>query len=366
MRVLQFARRSVLALAAGAAVLAGCNGGSDPIVPFNPTGASADMAAAGSTFESPTFSSFASLSVFFDAALGGAPLVSSSAGALDLRRTTRTPQGEAARTAERIRRLLPVSSSGSFSVANAAIPAEFVGKTFVYSGGTYVVSDLTGAPSIGVRFLLYAIDPATGLPLEPLEETGHVDLIDLSSGTIGAARIIVSSQATTYLDYRVSVTSTLTSGQVTVFGSVNNSAGVAATFNLRATLTSTAGLTLVYALDIPPRDLSIDLTLTSSGTTTETSTIGLTMDMRGQNGWVRLIGQFVSTGGTLDVLVNGAKFATISETVGSETVITGADGQPLAPEELEALQRIFLFTGGAFLVFDQLLTPAGRFISGTS
>ena len=365
MLVLQFAKRGVLTLAAAAVALSGCGSESAPTVPFNPSGATADIEAVNTAFASPVFSDFSTLSVLFDAAIGGAPLVSASAAALDVRGTgtAKGMQAAVARSAERIARIVPRPGSAGFSASSAAIPAEFLGKTFIYSGGSYVVSAQTGAPANGVRFRLYAIDPVTLLPAVPLNQTGYVDLIDLSSGATSAARVIVVSGTTTYLDYRVSAISTASDGRVTVLGFITDGA-TEATFNLRATLTFDAGLTLSYSIDVPQRDLSIDLTMTASGTTPDASTIGVTLDMRGQNGWVRLTGQFTVDGGTLNVAINGTPFATITSTAGAEPAITGADGQPLAQEELDTLLRVFEFTGGAFIAFDQLVAPVGTFLGG--
>ena len=173
--------------------------------------------------------------------------------------------------------------------------------------------------------------------------------------------MIVASGTTTYIDYRVNVNATATSGRVTVLGFITDGT-TEAMFNLRSVLTAD-GLSLTYSLDVPQRDLSIDLTMTANGTTPETSSIDLTLDMRGQNGWARLSGTFTATAGNLDVAINGTPFATITSSAGAEPTIVGADGQPLAPEELEALQRLFEFSGGAFLAFDQLVAPVGSFIA---
>jgi hypothetical protein len=350
-------------LSAAAVVLSGCGSESAPTVPFNAAGATADIQAVNSAFASPAFTDFANLSVLFDAALGGVPLVSTSASAIELRGagTGAALQAAAVRSAERLARLMPRRTAHGFSASSAAIPAEFLGKTFVYSGGSYSVSGLTGAPGTGVRFLLYAVDPVTLLPAEPLNQTGYVDLMDMSSGTTSAARVIVVSGGTTYVDYRVNVSPTLTGARVVVLGFISDGTHEA-TFNLRSVLTSASGLTLTHSIDIPQRDLSVDLTLNATGTPAQTSTFGVTLDMRGQNGWVRLTGSFTAGAGTLNVAINGIPFATITATAGAEPVITGMAGQPLTPEELETLQLIFEFTGGAFIAFDQLMAPVGSFI----
>jgi hypothetical protein len=364
MHVLQLAKRSALILAAAAVVLSGCGGSeSEPTVPFNPAGASADIDAVNTAFASATFGEFAALSVNFDAAIGGAPLVSSSAAALEIHKagTAETLRATAARTAERIRRMAPRIRRQGINASVAAIPAEFLGKTFIWNGTGYEVSPETGAPVGGVRFILYAIDPVTLLPTAQLDRTGYVDLVDMSSGTTSAARVIVVSGTTTYLDYRVNLTATITSARVTVLGFITD--GITeATFNLRSVLTDN-GLTLTHSIDVPERDLSIDLSMTASGTTQETSIIAVTLDMRGQNGWARLTGNFTASGSTLNVAINGTPFATITVAAGSEPVINGADGQPLTQEEFEVLERLFNFSGGAFLAFDQLLAPVGSFIT---
>jgi hypothetical protein len=91
------------------------------------------------------------------------------------------------------------------SLSTAAIPAEYLGVTFVYDVATdgYVASDLTGAPSGGVRFLLYAVNPVTGLPIEPLVEIGYADITASETASSSTVRIIVVSGGVTYLDYAV-------------------------------------------------------------------------------------------------------------------------------------------------------------------
>lgn len=362
MHVLHLAKRSILTVVAVCGALTGC-GSSAPDVPFNPAGTTADLGAVSSTFESSTFASFSTFSSLFDAALTpAAPVVSASAAALDIRATTRQGMRAAAvRSAQRLAPLMSSASKAGMSASAAAIPVEVAGKTFVYSGGAYVMSDLTGAPATGVRFLLYAVDPVTLAPVTPLVETGYVDLTDLSSGSTSAARVRVVSGDTEYLNYTVSVISTVSGGRVSVLGFVTNGTNQA-NINLRATMTSNAGLTLTYSLDLPTRDFSIDLSLTSSGLDPQTSTIGITLDVRGGNGWVHMTGQFDQTGGTLNVSVSGNNFATITQTGAGAPVITGADGLPLTDEDIAALEGVFEMTNGAFTSFDQLFLPVSAFI----
>ncbi len=359
MRVLQLAKRSVTLLATLSVALAGCSD-SGPDVPFNPTGTSADIEAVNAAFGSSTFASFSSLSVLFDAAYPGSPLIASSAAAMDIRAGGSAGMRAAAlRSAKRLAALLPAAANKSFSASSAAIPSEVAGKTYEYSGGTYVPTDRTGAPANGVRFLLYAVDPVTAMPVEPLVETGYVDITDLSGTSTQSARVQVVSGTTTYLDYTVTANSA--TGRVTVIGFVTDG-NQQANLNLRATLSSAGTLTLVYGLDVPQRDVSIDLNLTASDLGVEGGTVDIILSMSGPNGTVSMSGRFTSTGGTLTVRTGGRTFATITTTGGADPVITGADGLPITEEDAAALRSIFELTLEAFVSFDQMIAPVTFFL----
>lgn len=362
MRVLQCPKRSVTLLAAVCVAVNAC-GGSGPEVPFNPAGTSDDILAMNETFASPVFASFSTFSLYFDAAIEPAPMVSAAARAFNFRRATTRGELKAAalRTAQRLAALMPSRVNGNFSASSAAIPAEVAGKTFEFNGGSYVPTERQGAPANGVRFLIYAINPVTLEPADPLQEVGYVQLTDLSGGSTQAARVVVVSGGTTYLDYAVSATATATSGQVTVSGYVTDGVN-RANILLRTTISEAGGLTLLYSLDVPQRDVSIDLTMTLTGFDTENGTIGISLSMSGPNGSVSLSGELTETGGTLTARVNGDVFATIS-TSGTQTVITGADGQPLSEEDAGALENIFNLTGGAFAAFDAMIVPVGTFLA---
>jgi hypothetical protein len=367
MHVLQFAKRSVVTVALVSVVLAGCGGESTSDAPFNPAGTSADLEAMDATFASPAFASFSTFGVMFDAALGGSPIISSSVAAIDVRgKNGQSIRAAAVRSAQRLGAMLQRGQGASLEsgrIAATAVPAEVAGKTFVYdpNTATYVVSDLTGAPNNGVRFILYAVDPVTYIPSDPLTETGHVDLIDLSGGTTQAARVLVVSGGTTYVDYTVTATSGASSGRVTVIGMVTD--GVTqANINLRSTITFTAGLTLTYSLDLPQRDVSIDLSVNVSDVSQQNSPINVNLVMSGPNGTVSMSGQFTDTSGTLNIAINGHAFATITSN-GTVTTITRTDGTPLSDDEMQALEGVFELQANAFISFDQMLAPVGALFS---
>jgi hypothetical protein len=375
MRVLQFAKRSVVTVAFVSLSLAGCGGDSTPDAPFNPAGTTADLEAMNTTFASPAFASFSTFSLMFDGALGSSPVISASAAALDVgKNLARAEQGgtqeiraAALRSAQRLAAIMKVGGEGlSTGQAMMSIPVSAAGKTFEYdlSTGGYIASDRPLLASNTVRFILYAVDPVSFAPIDPLVETGYVDLIDLSAGTTQAARVLVVSGTTTYVDYTVSVSSGTSSGQVSVIGYVTDGT-YRANINLRSTMTFTSGLTLTYSLDLPERDVSIDLTVNASDLSQTTGTVTISLSMRGPNGTVSMSGQFGETGGTLAVRINGDAFATIT-TTSTTTAITRSDGTPLADDELQALGGVFELQADAFTSFDQMLAPVGAILSQTT
>jgi hypothetical protein len=239
----------------------------------------------------------------------------------------------------------------------AAIPSTLLGTTFVWdeTSDVYVASDLTGAPASGVRFLLYAVDPVTFRPVEPVVEVGYVDVIDQSTSSLLDVRMKVVEGSVVYLDYRVSVTAGTSSGIVTISGFASNGT-TRANFTLKNTIIQNASgavVSLDYNLTVPSRDLSLDWTANISDTE-----VALDLVINGPNGDVRIVGTFgASTGtGSFTVKVNGDTFATVT-LEGSTTVITGASGQPLTPEEEESLRTILDYYDQSIVAFTELLLP---------
>ena len=361
MRVLQFAKRSVMTVAFISATLAGCTDNSSPDAPFNPAGTSADLDAVGSSFTSETFNSFAALSIKFDAAIGGAPIISTSAAAMAIGRrgSSSNVRAAAVQSAQRLAGMMTRSAKQGAGISMMAIPSNVAGKTFEYdlATGAYVVSSRPLLALNQVRFILYAVDPVTLAPVDPLVETGYVDLIDRSAGTTQAAEIVVVSGSTTYLDYTITATSTASSGRVSVVGYVTDGL-VQANVNLRSSITFTGGLTLNYSLGVPDRGVAIDLTLTATDLAQQTGTLTVNLSLRGPNGTVGMTGQFTNTTGLLHVRINGQAFATVT-TDGTTVTYTRDDGQPFSNDEAGAMTRVFELQAGAFIAFDQMLAPVG-------
>ena len=209
-----------------------------------------------------------------------------------------------------------------------------------------------------MRFLLYAVDPVTLRPVEPVVEVGYVDIVDQSTATAVDFRVKVVEGSVVYLDYRVSATAGTSSGIITISGFASNGT-TQANFSLRNTLTqNTSGVMLLldYNLTVPSRGLSLDWTATFADISATEVAVTLDLAISGPNGDVRIVGTYGASSGTFTVKVNGDTFATVA-LEGSTPVITGAGGQPLTPEEEESLHTILDYYDQSLRAFTELLAP---------
>ena len=357
MRVTHSAMRS-LAAGALALALAACGKDSSGPSEFNPAGTSADMTAAEDAFASSQLSSFAAVGADISAAMGGSAAVKASALAV-----RGAPRGAAAAAhyARQLAALVP--HRGALQAMTSGIPADIAGTTFAWDveSDGYVASDRTGAPGDGVRFLLYAIDPVTFRPAEPLVEVGYVDLLDRSTASALDVQVKVVDGGTVYLQYTVTAQATATGGVIDLKGYASNGSTLAS-FDLKSSVTDNNGspvIALDYHLGVPSRHLSLDWSATLSNVSDTEVVITVDFAVSGPNGDVRLVGTVGADGGTLTVKVNGSMFATMAVTPGSDPVITGADGGPLTADEQQSLESIFAFYEGSDFVFSGLLVPVG-------
>ena len=353
MRVTHYARRS-LSAAVLALALAACGKDNGPSE-FNPQGTAADMAAAQDAFASEQTASFAAVGIDISAALNGAPFVAGSA-ALALTR----PSASSARYARQLAALVPGARRG-IQASVAAVPSGLLGTTFVWDEATdaYVGSDLPGAPAAGVRFQLYAIDPVTLHPVEPVVEVGYVDVIDQSTDALTDFRIKVVEGSVVYLDYDVSAAAGASGGLVTISGFASNGS-IRANFSLKNTVSQNASGGLVLSLDydvtVPSRKVALNWTATFANISETEVAVTLDLGVAGPNGDVRIVGTYGASGGTFTVKVNGDLFATVT-LEGSSPVITGAGGNPLTAEEEQTLQTILDYYDTSIGAFTELLTP---------
>ena len=364
MRVLHYASKSVATIGL-LAFAAGCGSDSTaPDSPFNAAGTSSDIAAIGESLESPALEAYASASGSISSVVGGeaaaAVLAAPTAGLLS--------GGKA--SALRYARSLSKSymrrgpGSSSPSVEAMEIPAEYQGVTFVWDVETdqYIPSDLTGAPSSGVRFILYAVNPITAQPVEPLVPIdGYADITLSETATSTTVRIEVVSSDVTYLDYTVVASGTETSAEVTISGFATNGTE-RVEFSLGNRLTSSEatglGLSIDYEMVVPTRGgFLLDLEGTITGIASEVPTITLDLLARGDNGTVRIQGSATDATGSFTVRVNGDVFANITTDGDGTPTVTGAEGNALTADEVQALTAVFDMFANGFDFFEDLTDP---------
>ena len=356
MRVPHYAMRP-LAVVAMIGLMTGCGGNDStaPDAPFDPSGTTSDIASVESAYESDAMYGFQSAMPAISTTLG------ESAAAVALRaapsKIMATGKSGAREYAAALTRLYTQPTAGMRPVGSrAAILDEHLGKTFVRNAETleYEVSDRTGAPSNGVRFIVYTVNPISGQPVTPLQEVGYADVEVTQTASAASVRIELVSGNVTYLDYTVGATASQTSATVNVSGFVSNGED-RVNFDLDIHVNSDNVLTFDYSLSVPTRgNFRMDLEETWNS---NTGAVTSSLELRGPHGTVTIVGNWADNAGTYNVEVNGEPFATITVTQGSDPVITGADGQALTPEQLQALQDIYQVFLGGFDFFEDLLDP---------
>jgi hypothetical protein len=353
-------RRLAMQLAAlsGLVLLAAACGEDGPNYPdvFDPVAMQSELNDANAAMSSPATKSFASVGYLMEYALddgSGEPLVLETAAQL----VAEGPLSLRGSVAQRLR------SSGT-SIAHA-IPAAALGKTFTYDPALdeYTISALTGAPANGVRFVLYAIDPIGGMPVEPLVEVGHADLTRTATSSSATARVRVfagTASPTEVLDYTARVGGSVTSPRIEVEGFAENSEdrmefSLAVAFSL-----ADESVHINWLTEVPTQGLVTRLNQSFTGDLVPVFTIDAAVVS--PSGRVDMDGTINDeTGGSIVVKVNGDTFATMTLANGGEVepTLVGAGGEPLTEEEQATLMQIFEWFAGAIFVFAALLGPVG-------
>ncbi len=354
-----------LAAAVLTGALAAC-GENGPSGPFDAAGTSADIGTVQGMFATTSFTSFSAFSGEMDAVLGSSFTASVGAVQEGAAGVQSSIPGAAA-YARRLAALLPHGTAAGFSASSGAIPPAALGKTFVYSTAEsrYVVSDRTGAPSDGVRFVLYAVDPLTHQPAAPLAETGYVDVVDHSGTNDVDVRVLAVSGTTTFIDYAITASGNAGGGSIRVQGFISDLTD-RANFDLKNGIRVSGDnleFTLDYDLRVPTRDVVLDFTVHAGGSGTGFGNGDLDLLLQGPHGKVEMNGDFDTTGGTLAVKVNGQAFATLTVNGNLDPTLTNGSGEPLTTDEQAALQHTVEVVRDAFDVVSSLLAPANSLVS---
>ncbi|MDP3775578.1 MAG: hypothetical protein Q8Q85_15060, partial [Gemmatimonadales bacterium] len=205
----------------------------------------------------------------------------------------------------------------------------------------YTVSaTVTGAPANGIRIRLYAINPLTNMPVEPVLFLGYVDLTDEVTAQASTLGVLLKLGTTTIADYSISLTRATSSFSLSADGFIRN-----------ADATGRVDFSLQNTINLQTFTVSIVHNLTGSDGTAirvelSGNDVSATVLFRVSHGGnsIELNGTFSSTATSetvdLDVKYNGTVVATITGDPDSPT-ITGANGHTVTAQELVALVTIF-------------------------
>ena len=351
-----------------------------PKSPANPQATAAELAALGSVFNAAPLQSLSSVSGSISPS-APAPLsaLALAASANPLHHSTRLePYARRIDAASVFSRLLKPEMS--VNAVAALFPAAFVGKTFEWNFTTlqYDTTTRTGAPSNGVRFILYAIDPLTDQPAGPAPgtEVGYIDLKD-ESGSSPKVHVIVAGVGGTpvYVDYTVTLTSQSTSSvKITTAGYITNGAGSPDSLRFNGAISASGSTTSVsvtedVSFDVNSHDIHVRnwqrVTLTQSGNTLAVSLrISFRFEHAGEV--VTLDGSLDATNagdvsGTFTAKVDGGLYATCSVTGSSNSytlTCQGADADGLNADDNAALDALGQAASGVTTIFEGILGPA--------
>lgn len=349
-----FRFRTTAALTAAVLALAAC-GESDPLpTTFEPAELEADVLASEAAFSDDATSSLLDLGLYIDNAIlsaGGVAITAQAALVMDGAQEVSAKLVPSLRLAERSRSIVNEEMA-------AAIPVTMLGKTFEWDVTTdaYVATERTGAPTTGVRFILYAVAevfPGEFAPAEPLVERGHVDIVRETSGSTTIGRLsVVALGGTTVMEYEARVGGTQNAPTFSVDGFAGTGANQL-TFELNAGVNLLNGtVTTSWLTEIASRGLrsTVELAL-GEQTFTLYGLIRRGVRKIEMNGTINF-----EQGGTLTVRVGNRVYATITFT-GSTYSIVDADGNALSAEQEETLFALLEWFEAAFFIPDALLSP---------
>ena len=358
----------------GLAAMVACGKDAPSPVDFNnPAAVSANLSSVDSTFNSDVFRSFSTASVMLNVAT--APAFRPTATLIETLRPKLVQSGAriflpTMRQAQKLQAMVP---NLSISAAQGRIiPDTMYGRVFEWDTALnqYRYQGTTVANLTGVRFVLYATG-LDGLVVEPVSAIGTLDIIDQSTPTKLQVQVLVKGPGgtTTYVDYTASITTSPTSANASVTGTITNglSGGDNKTLSFDETLSVNAGGASVHAT-FSLNNPAITLMLNESVSFNDPNIIINADFQLIQNGsTTRAVGNITlntkdsTVTVSVTVYVDGHPVASVSGDPTKPLQWVDAGGQPLTAADLVALGALF----DAFEHFgdtvSNLFAPVGTF-----
>jgi hypothetical protein len=332
----------------GIALLAACGkDSSGPATITDPQATIIDLFAVDSAFNTDAFRSLSAIAGALPPLAPPAPLARIAAAM----RLTLPPVGAArALTQGGLRpQVSALRVLGSASPQDAVIPDSLLGVTFGYdpNAQVYVETQLAGAPSNGVRFLLYKTDSISNAP-DTSQGIGTLDIIDNKPAVGAGLRFLVQGNggAPSFLDYSLNFLPAQNAGTITASGFVSNGFSGALerkfTFGTSVTQNNTSAgvdgdVDYHYDVNVPAVGVNLHFTSTED-TLTDSTTLGIDYQVSRRREAIRLLGADSSDSntdnGVFQLTVNGNRYATYTIVNGNGT-ITDANGVvvPINPSD---------------------------------
>ncbi|HEX5387866.1 MAG TPA: hypothetical protein VFW66_14275 [Gemmatimonadales bacterium] len=329
-----------------------------------------DVGDLGTPFDAPVFKSFGVVSL----TTGGTPAPRAVAF---LRAMSPSHAMAGDWTALRRQTAAAAALRPSFATTTVLPPAA-MGKSYVWDSNQQQYVEGTGsagpAPSNGVRFVLYAVDPLTSKPATPLVEVGYADLIDESTSAAAALRVKIVGGATTYADYVISVSGSSIAATFEASGFITDGTHRLDFDDTLSASSNQATVDFQLSLDQPAVTARLQATLNVGN---PTSTLGATFTVTRGTETVVLDGTLTITetqsseslSESFTVKVNGNVFATITASgeSGSQATVTytGPGGRDLTTDERNALDAMLEAPGTLADLADQALAPASELVGAS-
>jgi hypothetical protein len=237
------------------------------------------------------------------------------------------------------------------------LPVDLLGMTFEWgaAGDGYAVTERTGAPPDGIRFILY--DRTT----TPLVENGLVDLTDESGASSDRLGVRLLQDGITRLDYDVEVKETTNADSTSIAGFVTDGFGGVDFEAVQVVSSTDEGfqVDLDYALSLASRSLvlGLDYVLNLSLIAPD-SRFTATFDV-GPDRLVLDLTQDAENAIDGTVTWNGEIVMTVVDDGAGQPSFLGPEGQDLAAPEAAAMRDLFEFASeGLGLLLPYLILPS--------